>query len=288
MSKKEVDEISGTRTTGHEWDGIKELDTPMPRWWVGVFIGTIVWAAGYWLVYPAWPGIRSYTHGLINHSQRDEVTANVAALKAARATREHALSNASLGKIQADPQLFQFAMAEGKAAFGDNCAPCHGAGGQGAHGYPNLNDDVWLWGGKLSDIQHTITVGVRSTAPDTRKSQMPSFGRDGLLKPEQVDDLTEYVVHLSGRPADGAAVRRAAPLFQDNCATCHGPKGKGNREYGAPNLTDNEWLYGPTREDIHDQIWNGHAGVMPTWGGRLSPETIKSLAVYVHSLGGGE
>jgi len=288
MSKKEVDEISGTQTTGHEWDGIKELDTPMPRWWVSVFIATVVWAAGYWVVFPAWPGVASYTHGILNHSQRDEVMAHVAALKAARAAREHALSNESLSQIQSDPQLLQFAMAEGKAAFGDNCAPCHGSGGQGAHGYPNLNDDVWLWGGKLSDIQHTITVGVRSTAENTRKSQMPSFGRDGILKPEQVDDLTEYVVHLSGRPADAAAVKRAASLFQDNCAACHGPQGKGNREYGAPNLTDNEWLYGPTRDDIHDQIWNGHGGVMPTWGGRLSPETIKSLAIYVHSLGGGE
>jgi len=288
MSKRDVDEISGTETTGHEWDGIKELDTPMPRWWLGVFLGTIVWAIGYWIVYPAWPGISSYTHGILNHSQRDEVTANVAALKTARAAREHALSGASLSQIQSDPQLLQFAMAEGKAAFGDNCAPCHGSGGQGAHGYPNLNDDVWLWGGKLSDIQHTITVGVRSTADDTRKSQMPSFGRDAMLKPEQVDDLTEYVVHLSGRRADAAAIRRAAPLFQDNCAACHGPQGKGNRQFGAPNLTDNEWLYGPTREDVRDQIWNGHGGVMPTWGGRLSPETIKALAVYVHSLGGGE
>ncbi len=288
MSKKEVDDVSGTQTTGHEWDGIKELDTPMPRWWVSIFIATIVWAIGYWIVYPAWPGISSYTHGILNHSQRDEVMANVAALKAARAGREHALSNASLAQIQSDPQLFQFAMAEGRAAFGDNCAPCHGSGGQGAHGYPNLNDDVWLWGGKLADIQHTITVGVRSTAADTRKSLMPSFGRDAILKPEQVDDLTEYVVHLSGRLADAAAVKRAAPVFQDNCAACHGAQGKGNRAYGAPNLTDNEWLYGPTREDIHDQIWNGRGGVMPTWGGRLSPETIKALAVYVHSLGGGE
>lgn len=288
MSKKSVDDVSGTETTGHEWDGIKELNTPLPRWWIWIFAATIVWAVGYWIVYPAWPGISGYTHGLLNHSQRDEVTANVAALKAARAGRELALTDASLAQIQADPQLLQFAMAEGKAAFGDNCAACHGAGGQGAHGYPNLNDDVWLWGGKLEDIQHTITVGVRSTADDTRKSQMPSFGRDGMLKPEQISDLTEYVVHLSGRAADAAAVARAAPLFQDNCAACHGANGKGNRAYGAPNLTDNEWLYGPRREDIADQIYNGHGGVMPTWRGRLSPQTIKSLAVYVHSLGGGE
>jgi len=288
MSKKEVDDVSGTSTTGHEWDGIKELDTPMPRWWLYILYATIVWAVGYWFVYPAWPGITSYTHGLWNHSQRDEVTTDVAALKSARAGREQVLANASLQEIQNNPDLLQFAMAEGKAAFGDNCAPCHGAGGQGARGYPNLNDDVWLWGGKLTDIQHTITVGVRSTSADTRQSQMPAFGRDGIIKPAQVDDLTEYVVHLSGRAADARAVRRATPLFADNCAACHGPEGKGNRSFGAPNLTDNEWEYGAARDDIRDQIWNGHGGVMPTWSGRLSPQEIKAVAVYVHSLGGGE
>jgi cytochrome c oxidase cbb3-type subunit III len=288
MSKREIDDVSGTQTTGHEWDGIKELDTPMPRWWLAILYASIVWAIGYWIVYPAWPGISSYTHGVLDHSQRDEVTADVAALKAARAGHEQALAKASLADIQKNPDLLQFAMAEGKAAFGDNCVPCHGAGGQGAHGYPNLNDDAWLWGGKLSDIQHTITVGVRSTNADTRQSQMPAFGRDAILKPGQVDDLTEYVEHLAGRPADARAVRRATPLFIDNCAECHGAKGKGNRAVGAPNLADNEWLYDDTHEDIRDQIWNGHGGVMPTWAGRLSPEEIKALAVYVHNLGGGE
>jgi cytochrome c oxidase cbb3-type subunit 3 len=288
MSDKEVDDVSGTQTTGHEWDGIKELDTPMPRWWLYILYATIVWAIGYWFVYPAWPGITSYTHGLWNHSQRDEVTADVAALKSARAGREQSLASASLTDIQQNPELLQFAMAEGKAAFGDNCAPCHGAGGQGARGYPNLNDDVWLWGGKLTDIQHTITVGVRSTGANTRQSQMPAFGRDGIIKPAQVDDLTEYVVHLSGRAADARAVRRATSLFADNCAACHGPEGKGNRSFGAPNLTDNEWLYGADRENIQNQIWNGNGGVMPTWAGRLSPEEIKAVAVYVHNLGGGE
>jgi cytochrome c oxidase cbb3-type subunit 3 len=286
--KKEIDEVTGTETTGHEWDGIKELNTPLPRWWITIFYACIVWAVGYWIVMPAWPTLNGYTHGLFNHSQRDEVTANVGALQSARAGREKELDHASLAQIQSNPELLQFAQAEGKAAFGDNCAPCHGSGGQGAHGYPNLNDDVWLWGGKLADIQHTITVGVRSTSPDTRTSQMPAFGRDAILKPQQVGDLAEYVVHLSGRPADTGAVKRAAPLFADNCAACHGAQGKGDRQFGAPNLTDNEWLYGSARDDIQGQIWNGHGGVMPTWGGRLSPETIKSLAVYVHGLGGGE
>lgn len=286
--KKEIDQHSGTETTGHEWDGIKELNTPLPRWWLGIFYACIVWAIGYWIVMPAWPMIHGYTHGLLNHSQRDAVTEAVQALQDARRSKEKELSTASLQQIQSNPDLQQFAMAEGRAAFGDNCAPCHGSGGQGARGYPNLNDDVWLWGGKLTDIQHTITVGVRSTDPNTRQSQMPAFGRDGILKPEQVDDLTEYVVHLSGRPANAAALKRAGKLFTDNCAQCHDAQGKGDREFGAPNLSDNDWLYGSTREDIHDQIWNGHGGVMPTWAGRLSPETIKSLAVYVHSLGGGE
>ena len=286
--KRDVDQHTGTETTGHEWDGIKELNTPLPRWWLGIFYACIVWAIGYWIVMPAWPTLNGYTHGLLNHSQRDEVMANLSALKQVRALKEHELTGAHLHQIQSNPELLQFAMAEGKAAFGDNCAPCHGSGGQGAHGYPNLNDDVWLWGGKLEDIQHTITVGVRSTSADTRQSMMPAFGRDGILKPPQVGDLTEFVVHLSGRPADAAAVTRATKIFVDNCSQCHGAIGQGNRALGAPNLTDNDWLYGPTRDDIHDQIWNGHGGVMPTWGSRLTPETIKSLAVYVHSLGGGE
>lgn len=288
MGKREIDEISGTETTGHEWDGIKELDTPMPKWWLGIFYATIVWAIGYWVIYPAWPTLSGYTRGVLNHSQRDDVTARVAALKSARAARETALRDASLAEIQRNPDLQQFAMAAGKTLFGDNCAPCHGAGGQGAHGYPNLNDDVWLWGGKLADIQQTITVGIRSTDAKTRQSQMPAFGRDGMLKPAQIDDLTDYVIHLSGRAANARAVARATPLFADNCAVCHGAEGKGNRAMGAPNLTDNEWLYGSSREDIADQITNGHGGEMPTWQGRLTPEEIKALAVYVHSLGGGE
>src|SRR3569833_1265224 len=145
----DIDKHSVTETTGHEWDGIKELNTPLPRWWSTIFYACILWAVGYWVVYPAWPGISGYTHGLFNHSQRDEVTADVAALKSARAGHERELAAASLAQIQHNPALLQFAMAEGKAAFGDNCAPCHGAGGQGGHGYPNQNDDVWLWGGLL-------------------------------------------------------------------------------------------------------------------------------------------
>lgn len=288
MSSKEKDPHSGTDTTGHVWDGIKELNTPLPRWWLVVFYATIVWAFAYWIFMPAWPTLSGYTHGLLDHSQRVDVATAIGELKAQRHAHESALGRASLQQIQNDPDLQQFAMAEGHSLFGDNCAPCHGSGGQGALGYPNLNDDVWLWGGKLEDIQHTITVGVRSTNADTRQSQMPAFGRDKILKDSEIDDLTEYVVAISGRVANAAAVHRATKLFADNCAACHGAKGLGDRTMGAPNLTDTDWLYGSTRAEIRDQIRNGHGGVMPTWSGRLTPEEIKSLAVYVHSLGGGE
>ena len=287
-TNKEVDSVSGTETTGHEWDGIKELNTPLPRWWLVIFYACIVWAFGYWVLMPAWPTLNGYTHGLLGYSQRAAVVTALDQLKAQRTAEAADLDKASLAEIVATPKLLDFALAEGKSVFGDNCAPCHGSGAQGSRGYPNLNDDDWLWGGTLSDIQHTITVGVRSTSPDTRQSQMPAFGRDAILKPAQIDDLTEYVVNLSHRPADAAAVKRATQLFADNCAACHGPEGKGDRQFGAPNLTDQVWLYGATRADIRGQIVNGRGGVMPTWGGRLSPETIKSLAVYVHSLGGGE
>ena len=287
-NKKEIDRASGTETTGHEWDGIRELNTPLPRWWLWVFYATIVWAFGYWILYPSWPMLTGYTHGLLDQSQRDDVAKALAALRAQRQTSAAAFSSASLQQVESDPNLFAFAREAGKSAFGDNCATCHGSGAQGSKGYPNLNDDVWLWGGSLDDIKHTIEVGVRSTSADARNSQMPAFGRDKLLEPAQIDDLTEFVMSLSGRHANQEAVARAQPLFKEQCAVCHGDDGKGKREFGSPNLTDKEWLYGGDRADIHAQIVNGRGGVMPTWASRLDPVTIKALAVYVHSLGGGE
>lgn len=288
MAKREKDAHTGTETTGHEWDGIKELDTPLPRWWLWVFYATIVWAFGYWIVYPAWPMLTDYTRGVLNQSQREDVAKAIEQLKAVRAEGGQKLITVSLDQVEKDANLLQYAMAAGRSAFGDNCATCHGSGAQGFKGYPNLNDDVWIWGGTLSDIQHTITVGVRSTHPDTRMSQMPAFGRDKMLEPAQIDDLVEYVVSVSGGQAKQEAVARAAPLFKEQCAACHGDDAKGKRDMGAPNLTDADWLYGGTRADIRGQIVNGRGGVMPTWANRLDQATINALAVYVHSLGGGE
>ncbi|TPW05022.1 MAG: cytochrome c oxidase cbb3-type subunit III [bacterium] len=289
MSERELDEHSGTETTGHEWDGLKELDNPLPRWWLWTFYGCILVAIVYWVLMPAWPGLNGYTPGVLKQSDRADVAQQISALQVQRGRGEAMLATASLQQIEADPALQAHALSVGQSVFGDNCATCHGAGGGGNRGYPNLRDDVWLWGGSLEEIEHTLRVGVRSAHPQTRTSQMPAFGRENMLTAAQVSDLTEYVVRLSGRNADAAAVGRAQQLYANNCAACHTPTGVGDRLVGAPNLTDAEWLYGSDRESIRGQIHNGRNGVMPTWEGRFSPGVIKALAVYIHvNAGGGE
>jgi cytochrome c oxidase cbb3-type subunit 3 len=288
MSQRESDEVTGVETTGHEWDGIKELNNPLPRWWLGVFWISIAWAVVYWVLMPAWPGLTGYTKGVRGQSDRADVARQLAELELVRGEGAAQLKTASLQQIEQDPELQSFALAVGQSVFGDNCATCHGAGGTGAKGYPNLRDDVWLWGGSLDEIHRTITVGVRSDHPEAHTSQMPAFGRDQMLNAGQVNDMTEYVVALSGGEADSAAVGRAAPVFAEQCVACHGAAGKGDLTLGAPDLTDGEWLYGSDREDIRGQIENGRNGVMPTWAGRFSPETLKALAVYIHANAGGQ
>lgn len=286
--ERDTDDVTGVDTTGHQWDGIKELDNPLPRWWLWVWYVTIAWSIGYWILMPAWPGIHGYTKGLLHQSDRVEVGQQLTALDVKRGEGATLLRTASLEQIERDPKLNEYAQQVGQSVFGDNCATCHGIGGTGGKGYANLRDDVWLWGGKLEDIEYTINHGVRTGAEGARMSQMPAFGRDEMLKPEQIDDLTEYVVKLSNRPADAAAVARAQPLYEAQCSACHGAEGKGVVELGAPNLTDADWLYGADRAAIRGQIFAGNGGVMPTWQGRLSPETIKALAVYIHSNAGGQ
>lgn len=287
MSERERDEHTGVETTGHEWDGIRELDNPLPRWWLWVWYASIAFSIGYWILMPAWPGITGYTRGMLGHSDRANVAADLRELQGLRAERETQLVNASLEQIEADPALQAHALAVGQSVFGDNCATCHGAGGGGARGYPNLRDDVWLWGGSLPEIEHTIRVGIRADHAETRTSLMPSFGRDNILSADQISDMTEYVVALSGRPANAQGVARAAQVYADNCAACHGATGTGMRETGAPNLTDREWLYGSDRASIAGQLHNGRNGVMPSWEERFSPGVIKALAVYIHANAGG-
>jgi cytochrome c oxidase cbb3-type subunit 3 len=285
----EFDEVTGTSTTGHEWDGIKELNTPLPRWWIMSFYACIVWAFGYWLVYPAWPLISGYTSGMLHYSSRADVAVQLANLEQIRGEKMVAFGAAPLADIEKDPALLALARARGKAAFGDNCAPCHGSGATGAKGYPNLNDDDWLWGGKIEQIIQTIEFGARSGHPKTHESAMLAFGKEGILKPAEVVTVANYVRSLSGLPTaagfDAAAGRK---IFADNCVSCHGEEGKGNQELGAPNLTDKIWLYGSDEATVIETITSGRGGVMPAWTGRLDPSTIKALAVYVHSLGGGQ
>jgi cytochrome c oxidase cbb3-type subunit III len=290
--KPGVDAVSGTQTTGHEWDGIRELDTPLPRWWLYIFYATIVVAVIYWVLMPAWPMLNSYTPGILGFSDRANVAAEIRLLQAARTPSFERLSAATYDEIVADPQLAEFARAAGESTFGDNCRTCHGAGGAGAPGYPNLADDVWLWGGTLKDIEHTLQVGIRSTHPDTRLSVMPAYGRDQLLSAGDIGDVTEYVLTLStardrAKPQPAAAAR-GATVFQQQCVACHGATGSGDRAFGAPSLTDDVWLYGGSREEVRKQIELGRVGVMPTWETRLDPAMIRALSVYVYGLGGGE
>ena len=279
-----------SETTGHEWDGIRELNKPLPKWWLWTFYATIVWAIGYWLLMPAWPLVASYSTGWLGYSSRGQVAERLDEAKAAKAEYRQKIAGSDLAAINSDPELLRFALAGGEAAFGDNCAPCHGRGAQGGSGYPNLRDDSWLWGGTLEDIQTTVQHGIRADDPKTRSpgAQMPAFGKSGILREAQVGDVAEYVLSLSGHADDAQAAGRGASTFATTCTPCHGAQGKGNQALGAPDLTDALWLYGGDKATIAGTIRAGRGGVMPAWATRLDPETIKELAIYVHSLGGGQ
>jgi len=280
--KKEIDQISGVETTGHEWDGLKELNNPAPRWWLWVFFVCCVWAVGYWVVYPAWPTLSGHTQGTLGWTEYKKLKAEQKEITDRRSRYLARFTGKTLEEIKRDPELYEFALAGGAAAFKDNCATCHGTGGAGGPGYPNLNDDDWLWGGSLEEIYTTIRYGVRSGHPQAHLSQMPAFGE--MLSKEQASDVADYVLTLSSTPDNGSA---GAKVFAENCVACHGQHGEGLQEFGAPRLNDAIWFYGGTKSDIMRQVTHPRHGVMPTWEHRLDPDTIKQLAIYVYSLGGG-
>lgn len=287
MSDKHVDDVSGVETTGHEWDGIRELNNPLPRWWVWTFYITIVWSVAYCIAYPAWPMISSATTGVLGYSSRANVEADIASAQAAQSASIAKISELDVSAILADDELRQFATAAGAAAFKVNCIQCHGSGAQGSAGYPNLNDDDWLWGGTPEAIRVTIAHGVRYDGDDdTRVSEMPAFA--DVLEPDEIRQVTAYVVSLTGEPADPSMVERGKTVYDDNCAVCHGEDAKGLQEFGAPNLADAIWFYGSTEAEIARQIREPKHGAMPAWQARLGETTVKQLAVFVHSLGGGE
>lgn len=287
MSEKDIDEVTGVSTTGHEWDGITELNNPMPRWWVWTYYATIVWAIAYCIAYPAWPLVSTATKGVLGWSSRTDVDTEMAAAAAAKTDYVTAVASHSLDEILANDNLRTFATAAGAAAFKVNCVQCHGSGATGSQGYPNLNDDDWLWGGKIDEIQQTIAHGIRFAGDDdTRISEMPAFR--GVLSPEEVATVANFAASLSGMKHDAATLSAGQELFAANCASCHGDAGKGNREFGAPDLTDAISLYVHSEADMEAQILRPKHGVMPAWQGRLGEATVKELAVFVYTLGGGE
>lgn len=284
-TKIEKDSLSGQDTTGHEWDGVKELNTPLPTWWVYTFYATIVFAIVYCVLYPAIPSLGGHTEGTLGYTNRGALTRELALQAGERAKFVDRIRTASFDQIRQDPELLNFAVAGGRSAFQTNCMQCHGAGGAGSPGFPNLVDDDWLWGGKLAEIHQTIQYGIRNTNEKSRAGMMPRFGVDGLLTGEQVGQVTDYVLSLSGK---AKATPEGAKIFQEQCAACHQADGKGNQEMGAPNLTDGLWLYGGTRDAVYRSIFYARNGSMPAWGERLDDATLKMLTLYVHTLGGGK
>jgi len=288
-NKKRIDEVTGVSTAGHEWDGIEELDNPMPRWWLWSLYATIVWGVVYVVLYPAWPLIDRATQGTLGWSSRGQFEQEMAADQLRKAPIREALARTPVERIADDPALFEAAVQGGSSAFKVHCVQCHGSGAAGSKGYPNLNDDDWLWGGNVAEIHKTIVDGIRNPNHDkTHLSIMPAFGRDAILRPGEISDVVSYVRVISKQERNSAAARRGGKIFADNCAACHGPTGMGDRQFGAPNLTDAIWLYGGDRDALTETVVNSRYGVMPAWGGRLDPVTIKMLATYVHALGGGE
>ncbi|MGH1375514.1 MAG: cytochrome-c oxidase, cbb3-type subunit III [Alphaproteobacteria bacterium] len=286
-TNKDIDEATGVETTGHEWDGLKELNNPLPRWWVWVWLVTIIWSVGYWVVYPTWPTPDGATKGTSGYTQFKELAESQQEIIDRQRVYLEKFESASLDEIRNDKALYAFAIAGGKSAFKDNCATCHGSGATGSKGYPNLNDDDWIWGGTVDAIYETLQYGIRGKHDDTRISQMPAFGKDELLSPKEIDAVVDYVLALSGGKKHANYVQ-GATIFEEQCASCHGDDGRGIQDYGAPNLADKIWLYGGDRETVYQTVYTARAGVMPAWENRLSDNTLKQLTIYLHQLGGGE
>ncbi|NBR95255.1 MAG: cytochrome-c oxidase, cbb3-type subunit III [Proteobacteria bacterium] len=271
-------------TTGHSWDEISEYNIPTPRWWLIVWVICIIWALIYWFFYPAWPTISGNSKGSLNWSKFSQLQEAQKKVDEKKQQYLQQINSSSFSEIKQNQQLMQFVLNAGKSAFYENCSACHGRGHQGGFGYPNLNDDDWLWGGKVEDIYQTLLYGIRSGHEKARINQMPSFGLDGVLKSHEIKDVASFVRSLSGLEKTN---ENGAKIFANNCVACHGAQGKGNQQLGAPNLTDKIWLYYSDANEVYKTIYYSRAGVMPFWQGRLDDNTIKILSIYIHSLGGG-
>lgn len=283
MSVTERDTFSGYMTTGHDWNGITELNSPIPRIVLWFLLVTHAYAVITWVLVPSWPLWNTYTKGLLGGNQQTAVAADIATATAARSDWTMALATDDFANIRTNPDLMARALVTADQLYGTNCQACHGLNGIGGPGYPRLSDNIWLWGSTADEIEITLRYGINSPHPDTRYAQMPAFGRDELLTGAQINTLTDYVLTLSAGvvpndPSEGAT------LFQENCAACHGENGKGVEGVGAPNLTDADWIYGGDARAIRLGLVNGRQGVMPAWEQRLSDAEIRMLALYVEGL----
>lgn len=289
MAVEELDPVSGRKTTGHEWNGIKELDTPVPRGVLIFLIVTHVFAVLWWFLMPTWPLGTTYTQGLLKTDQRKTVQRQLVDAAAERASWIEEIRTRSFEEIRADEQLMSIVRTTGPRLFGDNCASCHGVDGKGGANYPDLTDDDWLWGGDVEAIANTMRVGINTQHPESLVAQMPSFGRDGILDREQVRSASAYVYSLSNpdysTPDNVERIEAGREVFLANCAACHGEDARGSKDVGAPNLTDTYWVYGGDLQSIVTSVHGGRQGHMPTWDERLSDAEIRILALYVHDLG---
>ncbi|MEL7106552.1 MAG: cytochrome-c oxidase, cbb3-type subunit III [Pseudomonadota bacterium] len=286
MAEERFDEATGQTTVGHSYDGIEELNTPLPRWWLWTFYATIVWGIGYTIAFPAWPLISGATAGLLGYSTRAEVAEQIEVHEAQNAGLVEQLVSADLGALLPSDDIHRYGAARGAAVFRAQCSQCHGSGAAGFIGYPNLLDNDWLWGGELEQIAYTVRHGIRNeTDFDAHWSEMPAYGRDEILTDEEISLM---VAHVQGLSTGAEPDPVAAGIWADNCAACHGDAGLGDTSIGAPNLADAIWLYGGDTESITESIYNARFGVMPAWGQRLSEADVRAVSIYVHSLGGGE
>lgn len=287
LGKRDV--VTGRPTTGHEWNGIEELETPIPRVVFFFLALAFTFSVICWFLYPTWPLVWSYTKGLLHTDQRQVVTEDVRDAARLRVAWTAAIEKKSYAEIEADPALLRSAQETGRTLFMDNCAACHGVSATGGKGFPNLTAKAWLWGdGAPEAIEETIRLGINSTNGDTRSSQMLAFGHDGILQRDQIDAVVAYVRSLSKLPpaqGDAERIEAGKQIFAANCVACHGDNAKGNKDVGAPDLTDENWLYGSDPEAVFTTVYSGRQGHMPNWGARFSPLDIKILTVYVHTLG---
>jgi cytochrome c oxidase cbb3-type subunit III len=288
MAVTEQDPHTGYTTTGHEWNGIKELNTPVPRLVYFFLAVTALFSVVYWVLMPAWPLGLSYTKGLLGVDQRTTVVDQLKQATLDRATWTKRIEDEGYDAILADPKLMAIVRQTGRTLFGDNCAACHGFNARGGRGFPNLTTASWLWGGDPEAIAETIRVGINSTHPNTRVAQMIGFGRDQILQRTDLENVVSYARSLSNssvaREVSPERLEAGKTVFAANCASCHGDDGKGKIDLGAPSLVDGNWIYGGDLQSIFTSVWGGRQGHMPTWEGRLSKLDRKILVLYLMDL----